>query len=263
MKSDNTIFNAAWILEAQKKSINGWTRAVMDTFEPSGKKYLDTINRWFNGYPHDKKEKNELKAKLESYNDVDHLGGVNELAWFEFMKHFNWQVKPVSAKVRHPDFYISHPFEIFCEVSTLNKTDIADIGGRIDHSRASSRILRKAIDEKLDQLKYAEQKKKPAILVVFDYSSWSGYGTQRFIAIAAHLLKCSNLPSELSALLYVDKGVNNEGKIVIYGERSAVYHNPCAKYPVPTALFEIFPQFFLELKDTLLVHKLHSTWILG
>jgi hypothetical protein len=180
------------------------------------------------------------------------------------MKQFNWQVKPVSTTVRHPDFYISHPVKIFCEVSTLNKTNMekSDAGGRIDHSRASSRILRKAIDEKLDQLKYAEQKKKPAILVIFDYSSWSGYGTQRFKAIAAHLLKCSNLPAELSTLLYVNKGVNNEGKIVIYGQQSAVYHNPCAKYPVPTALFEIFPQFFLELNEASLTHKLHSTWVL-
>lgn len=266
MKTNTAIFDDTWFSDAHKNSKNGsWARAVIDTFEPSGKIYLQTIRRWFESYPHVGKEKKELKKRLESYNDADHLGGANELSWFEFMKYFNWQVKPVSATVRHPDFYISHPFEIFCEVSTLNMSEVdkSNVGGRIDHSRASSRILRKAVDEKLDQLKYAEQKKKPAILVVFDYSSWSGYGTQRFKAIAAHLLKCSNLPSELSALLYIDKGVNGEGKIVIYGEKSAAYHNPCAKYPVPSNLFEIFPQFFLELKEALLTHELHSTWVLG
>ena len=137
------------------------------------------------------------------------------------------------------------------------------IGGRIDHSSASSRILRKAIDEKFDQLKYAEKKKKPAILVVFDYSSWSGYGTHRFQAIADHLLDIAYLPSELSAFIYVDKGVNSEGKIVINGERSAVYHNRSAKYPLSSNLFDIFPQFFLEIRKEKKLSNFNSTWILG
>jgi len=266
MTTQNVIFDDTWISKAQNESRDGsWARAVIDTFEQSGKTYLGIIKRWYDSYPHDTKEKKELMIKLEHFSNVDHLGGANELSWFEFMKHFNWQVTPVSEKVRHPDFHVTHPFEFYCEVSTLNLTgsEKTDIGGRINHEIPASKILRKAIDEKIDQLKYAGDKQKPAVLVVFDYSSWSGYGTQRYMAIADTLLMFPDLPPALSAFIYVDKGVNEKGKIVIYGERSAVYHNPRASLSLPSDLFDIFPQFHIELKETKLKNNLHSTWVLG
>ena len=265
MINKNVIFDDGWILEAQNKSSNNsWARAVMDTFEKAGRTYLETLRKWYNGFPHDAKEKKDLKIKLEDLNDVAHLGGVNELSWFELIKHFNWQIMPVSANVRHPDFYISHPSDFYCEVSTLNLSgaETSGIGGLINHDLAANRILRKAIDEKADQLTYAEEKRHPALLAVFDYSSCSGLGTQRYSAIADTLLMFPDLPSALSAFMYVDKGVNEEGKIIIYGERSAVYHNPCASFSLPFDLFDMFPQFYVELKESKLIHNLHSTWIL-
>jgi hypothetical protein len=109
------------------------------------------------------------------------------------------------------------------------------------------------LPEKMQQLSYATNQGKPFILVLFDYTSWSGFGTQLYRFIADYLLGKQrgfhNLPTELSALVYVERKCIN-GRIGISRLRSAAYYNPNARFALPMGTFSSLNQFWSQMVHT-------------
>jgi hypothetical protein len=108
------LFDATWLSQTQeKKSNDSWITAVIDSSE--GSLYLDVLRVWFAGFPLSSiKDRRALNARLESFNTSDHLGGVNELSWWEFMRRTNLQAEPIPTTTKpRPDFKVLTPSEFF------------------------------------------------------------------------------------------------------------------------------------------------------
>jgi hypothetical protein len=101
-------------------------------------------------------------------------------------------------------------------------------------------------EEKQRQMAYAAGQKQPCVLVLFDYTIWSAFGTQFFHFLADFLLGTEQgfqgLPGTLSALVYVERKVI-DGRIAVSRDRSAIYYNPNAKYPLDMGTFAALHQF--------------------
>jgi hypothetical protein len=249
-----SLFNDDWLnLAFSRQGGTEWVDDVVRQLDNSGGIYLNTLRVWFQRFPLSNKQKKHLKQRIESFNNSDHLGGVNELSWWEFMRSFHWPASPIPAGSGSlPDFHITSPYEFFCEVTTLNKSEYEKrkISERewlsLDHSHSIGRILAKVIDEKYEQIRYGHSKNKPSVLILFDYTFWSGFGTQFYRALANFLLgntlDFAGLPSELSAVVYVERKVL-DGRIGISKQRSAVYHNPNSRYKLPGTVFTMMRQY--------------------
>ncbi len=258
MAENVPLFKEKWLsarsLEADADS---WADGVITTFDTGGESYLDSVRSLFERFPISRKQKRGLRVRLESFRNEDHLGAVNELVWWAFMQWAGMDPKPVPTGVgARPDFVVETPVAFFCEVSTLNRSDMekfklqAGEGIPLDHSETLRRTLAKLTDEKLAQMTYASDRKCPCVLVLFDYTTWSGFGTQFFRYLGDYLLGKSrgfrHLPPILSALVYVEKRAI-DGRIGVSSERSAVYHNPCATFPLAIAAFSTLDQFKGEM----------------
>ena len=189
----------------------------------------------------------------------NHLGGANELFWWELMKSFHWSASPIPvSKEGLPDFHITSPYEFFCEVTTLNRSEYEkrQLSGReglsLEHSHDMARMLTKVTEEKTEQIRHGHAQKKPSVLVVFDCTFWGGFGTQRFQKLANFLLGNTSepaiLPSELSAIVYMDSKFC-DGRFIISGQRSTVYHNPNSQYKLPTTVFQMMRQYLSYKKE--------------
>lgn len=273
MSKNVTVFDAAWLARA-RASTHGpsWIAGVLDTLDAEGTLYLDSIRVWFNKFPLTSiKDKRALKTRLESFDNSDHLGGVNELSWWEFMRKTNINSVPVTTSTApRPDFQVLAPTDFYLEVSTLNLSDAErqkferGEGVSLNHSETLRRILVKAADEKKRQIAFAANQKRPCALVLFDYTTWSAFGTQLFRFFANGLLgkpfEFSRLPAELSALVYVERKVI-EGRLAISRDRSAVYYNPCAIYPLPVGTFSAITQFSLQMMEIQPQLEDHWVWL--
>jgi len=152
-----------------------------------------------------------------------------------------------------PDFQVTHPIEYFVEVTTLNVSEkdkvalINEDGVDLNHDETLNRVAGKFTEEKKHQLLYASNKGKPSVLVLFYYTQWSGFGTQFFRFLAESLLGNSlgfmKLPNELSALVYIERSVKEDGHIAFSRRRSAAYYNPFAKYPLAPNEFPSLNRF--------------------
>lgn len=253
-------FDDNWLNMARSRGGgNEWVDDVVRQLNGSGSTYLNTLRVWFHGFPLSNKQKKHLKQRLESFNNSDHLGGVNELSWWKLMVSFRWSASPIPAnKGNLPDFHITSPYEFFCEVTTLNKSDdekskLSEREGlSLDHSRSIGRILTKVAHEKSEQIRYGHSQKKSSVLVVFDYTFWSGLGAGFYQELAEFLLDNTLghavLPSELSAIVYVERKVLY-GRIGISKQRSAVYHNPNCQYKLPVTIFSMMHQYLSYNKE--------------
>ncbi len=196
-----------------------------------------------------------MKKRLESLNTEDHLGAVNELFWYNLATFLGWQLKVLTVESSAPDFEVSFPACFYCELTTLNisKSDRKvfenGMSAPLNHGKEAARILRKAADEKVDQLKYGFDRQKPSILVVFDYSLFGGLGTQRPRYLADTLLHSASglqaMPKELSALVYLERYVS-KGRFHLRLSQSAAYHNPLTDFPVEKEVFSWITQFVLS-----------------
>ncbi len=252
------IFDETWIKRAKATTDQAsWAKDVMAAPDTSGGIYLSSLRLWFNGFPLSPKQKQRLAGSIESFQNEDHLGAVNELAWWTFLQKDQFSAQPIpTASSPTPDFLVTAPSEFFIEVSTLNVSDRdkskfeAGDSVELDHAETLRRILGKLTDEKKRQLLYAADRKKPSVLVLFDYTGWSGFGTQFYKFLANFLLGkqrgFQSLPAELSALVYVERKIIN-GHIAISHLRSATYYNPYAKYTLPVGTFLSFNQFWCQM----------------
>lgn len=252
------LFDNNWFDLASKKSPgNQWIDYVMNQINGPGKTYLDTLRNWFEKFPVSEKYKKHLKNRIESFNNPDHLGGVNEIVWWEFINSFGWTAKPIDAgKGKTPDFHVTKPEDFFCEITTLNMSEketklLGSLGVALDHNRSIERIMKKVGSEKVGQIGYGASRKKPSFLVLFDYSFASHFATPFYDVLANFLLGetlgFKKLPTELSGVVYAERHVCR-GKIGIGNKRSAVYHNPNALYKVTHSVFRMIRQY-IQMKE--------------
>ena len=257
------IFGDEWLAKARDKSSGAaWVDSVIETLETSGQIYLANLRLWFNGFPAPSKDKQQLRGRLESFEDDQHLGGVNELSWWIFMQQRNGRaatVVPTVRKASRPDFLLPEPADCFIEVSTLN----VSAGDRenlkqgkyvaLNDAESLRRVIGKLTEEKLLQLRYAVDQKKPGVLVLFDYTEWSAYATRFFSTLAKFLLGTEfgfkDLPPELSAIVYVERKVL-DGRIALSRHRSAAYYNPLAIQSLSLNSFPELNQFWSQLASS-------------
>lgn len=275
-KKQIVLFDDNWLIQASsRKNDDQWVDDVMNQINGSGGIYLNTLRLWFDRFSLPSKQKNHLKQGIESFNNSDHLGGVNELAWWKFINSFGWSASPVRAgKGKRPDFHVIRPCEFFCEVTTLNISEkekkllVSGKGVPLNHNVSLERILKKIVEEKSEQIKYGASKSKPSVLILFDYTFWSGLGTQFYRAFANFLLGkragFKELPAELSLIIYVERSVI-DGRIGISKERSAVYHNPNPLFTMSETIFQMMRQYRLNIEETLPVQvenkSAHWFWL--
>ncbi len=264
------IFDDEWLVKAQSKSNNtSWSNAVVGTLDTSGQIYLSTLRLWFNEFPAKHSDKLRLRKRLECFQDEQHLGGVNELSWWVFMQREGIGATVVpTAKTPRPDFQLAHPADCFVEVSTLNLSDKdrskqkEGTSVALDHTETIRRVIMKLTEEKLNQLKYAVNQQKPSVLVIFDYTEWSAFGTSFFKTLGEFLLGTEfgfkSLPPELSAIIYMERKVQVNGQIVLSRSRSTVYYNPLALQPLSLNSFPSLNQFWSQIASS---EPSSSEWI--
>jgi hypothetical protein len=252
------VFDDQWLAKARSKGEDtSWVNAVLETLDASGQIYLCNLRLWFNDFPVTGNDKRKLRERLESFQNEQHLGAVNELAWWTFMRREGIAASVVAtAKTPRPDFQLAPPSDCFVEVSTLNvsekdaKKRRAGQSVALDHRDTIRRVVGKLTEEKHKQLIHAVNQKKPAVLVLFDYTEWSAFGTSCFGTLAEFLLGTEfgfkSLPPELSALVYLERKVL-DGRIALSRARSAVYYNPLAVQPLSSGSFPSLKQFRSQL----------------
>jgi hypothetical protein len=180
------------------------------------------INDWFQKYP-DKSDR--LKTRLESHKNDEHLGAVNELFWYNLALNLGWKLEPVPVKEgsSRPDFKVTSPTTFYCEITTLNIPN-----KKIEFEHELKRIYGPSIGKK-NQFEFGYQQKKPSVLVVFDYSTFSGLGTQHQKSLPDFLsnppANFETMPSALSTFLYLERYFG-EGKFKLRMSKSVIFHNP-------------------------------------
>jgi hypothetical protein len=113
--------------------------------------------------------------------------------------------------------------------------------------------MKKVVSEKAGQIKYGASRKRPSFLVLFDYSFAGHFATSFYHVLAIFLLGGTlgfmKLQTELSGIVYVERNVNEEGKIWISKDRSSVYHNPNSLYKVSDSVFRMIRQYKIQMKE--------------
>lgn len=257
---ENKLYNQSWLDGITSKDRHdSWAFDVKADINGIGGVYLATLREWFLSHPFPSTgKKKHMKNALESLTTNDHLGAVNELCWYRFMCDLSLSPEALpEGKSKSPDFKgtSTSGTEFFCEITTLNvsRKDAESIsagnGVPLNQEIEIARIIRKATDEKAEQLQFGHKDKKGMVFVIFDYSVFSGLGTQRPLALADALLKIPTglqaMKPYLSAIIYVERYVKG-GRCRIRTSQSAVYHNPSADYLVSHELFGCFTQYFLN-----------------
>jgi|GEM_PF-2525152 len=258
------LFDEQWMQTAQTATSESWACEVLSSLDGDGGMYLCQLRTWFNGYPLRSTPKQHLRKRLESFKNDEHLGAVNELAWWALMRRQALIGEPISTSGEpSPDFKLESPFQGYIEVSTLNPSfadsECWQTYTSVDLQAANSETLKRIASlttepkKKLKQLKYAARQERPCILALFDYTTWSGFGTEFFRQLGEFLLGkefgFKSLPNELSALVYLERRVM-DGWNVLSHVRSAVYYNPLAKFPITVGILPCFSQFATGLTVT-------------
>ena len=266
------MFDKEWIEKAQKVTdAESWAHSAMLELDTTGGIYINTLRMWYEEFPGSKKQKKPLRQRIENFGNEDHLGGVNELSWWKFLQKGNFSAEPVpTATSARPDFKVQTPTEFFVEVSTLNvsaneKQQLeSEVAISLDHAETLRRLLLKSTNDKHEQMSFACNQQRPCCLVLFDYTTWSAFGTQFFRYLASYLFGenggFTQLPSELSALIYVERKVI-DGHIGLSRDRSAVYYNPNAKYPLARGTFTELRQYWHQMVEVEPQWKDYWVWL--
>jgi len=261
---ESPLFDDKWrsktIANMPTSSLFGEVFDELGELTNSGDIYLNILRKWFKEFPHGSdKDKLHLKNGLESQQNVDHLGAVNELAWFRFLESKGLKVKPLpTGKEKTPDFEVTHPLRFFCEVTTLNiskcDNEKFEKGKMIplDQEKTIDRIVGNKLQEKIRQMNYGAAEQRPNILVIFNYSWWTGLGTQFPQAFASYLFDetrgFKKMSTKLSSIILVEREVR-DGQIKFNLKQSAVYQNPFARHSFSD---NIFPEFGSD--NTIIIH---------
>lgn len=256
------LFDSAWLARAEAGAPReSWVSELLAGPEVDRTRYLETLRRWFESFPRPAAEKAKLARELESFDKAAHLGGVNELCWWEEMKALRWKAEPVpEGGEKRPDFRVSEPAPFYVEVTTLNmpagwaerdpfdwQRRAAELGLRaksaldLDRSELVHRMIGKLNSpEKAGQIAYAADRGLPIVPVVFDYTQWSGSGVPVHHAVGEILLdgdRFRELPTSLSGIALMRKVVRS-GTPLILPDESVLILNP---YTPPGLAVPSFP----------------------
>ncbi len=244
MKSEqNECFNASW--RSKKPCSSSWATEVLNDFDGYGDLYLSKINEWFNNYPEKPKC---FKSNLENHDNRVHRAAVNELFWYNLALQLNWKltaIPVVEEKDEHrPDFEITSPIPFNCEITTLH-----ECGGKFSFEKELTRIYGKWTDDgKKGQIEWSKTQNKPHVLIVFDYSDFSGLGSQHHQSLPDFFQNpkkgnkiLPSLPSGLSAILYLERYVE-KGKFMLRMSKSICLPNTRACFPIDKNIFNWIDQ---------------------
>jgi len=237
MVTHTGLFSDTWLNDATNAPEESWALDVARDLNTNGQRYLDWIKCHYEYFVGIDRSTLHLRKRLESIKTEDHLGGINELVSFSYMRKLGLQVRPLETTNRpRPDFRIVGGDDFFVEVSTLNVSDEDRIaltklaGASLKQDRTIERVFVK-LNKKKEQFEYGENQSKPTALFLFDYSAHSGYGVQtaQAIDIALNREDCAyfSFPRSLSALVFFTKCVI-DGRPVIRKSKTAIFHNPLA-----------------------------------
>ncbi len=250
------MFDQNWMKKANSIKENSWAYEVMQNIKASGGIYLETLRIWFDNFSLEDKQKKPLKRHIESFSNEEHLGAVNELAWWSFLKKYSFDAEPVpSENSSRPDFRVLSPQKFFIEVTTLNlsEQELINKDNLIELNQAEniSRIINKIFNrskKKYKQILFAYGQNQPCCLVLFDYASWSGFGTQLYHCLANDLLDIYESHREISAIIYIERYVKN-GNIKLNCKYSSIYYNPYAYFPLEKNIFHCFQKYEYKTKE--------------
>ncbi|MEZ8321419.1 hypothetical protein AB6C72_23705, partial [Vibrio splendidus] len=198
------------------------------------------LESWYKRFPGSDTQKKSLLRHLVSSVTEDHLGAVNEMAWWQLFQSRGHQIEPVArAKSSTPDFVHQHERgKTYFEVTTLN---VAQNSGNVELKSATKhsvkRVAQKCASDKKQQLLFGYERQSPSVLVVFNYDSWSGYGINHHKAMIEEF-DTTKLSESLSAIVFVERRVNSEGVPVFNKQQFNILENDGAKYRYDCSLLE-------------------------
>ncbi|WP_411725347.1 hypothetical protein [Methyloglobulus sp.] len=264
---NNKLFDISW---KEKKSVElenakcSWANAVFEDISGDGDTYLKTISRWFEEFTDSNKSEQDGDKlnKLQSTITQEHLGAVNELSWWKFLKSRGFDLQPIPIEKKGtsnsddseknkstPDFNLNFKgSNVIFEVTTLNPAETVKC--KLDDAQKQSfyRIITTSIHNKRKQIEKVHDQKKPFVLVLFNYDNWSGLGTQFYKLIDDKELfsglskilserpqsRCAEIEISrgLSTIIYVERYVRN-GISHYKKDSMVIVHNPNADFSCP------------------------------
>lgn len=120
MSNKIQLFNKDWLSYVKLINLSdSWADAVLQDITGYGCKYLSNINNLFQYYPD---QSIKFKTEIESIDNVQHLGRVNELFWYNLAQKVGFEIEfiPSEDYLNKPDFYVNKPTAFYCEVTTIN-----------------------------------------------------------------------------------------------------------------------------------------------
>ncbi len=184
-----------------------------------------------------------MRQALESLDNGQHVAAVNELSWWRLMLRERILGRPISVKNKPcPDFEAETPYRFYVEVTTLNVSQADRESGEaaLEHSESFRRTVLKVTKEKNKQIAFAASQNQAILVAIFDYSTWSGFGTYRHLSFWREFFRNTSgfslLSADVSAVALIERQVT-AGKVRLSRDRSAIYHNPLAARPLPFGAF--------------------------
>ncbi|MCF6186918.1 MAG: hypothetical protein L3J49_05500 [Desulfobulbaceae bacterium] len=251
----NHLFNDNWI-ESGKQDEVSWKSDVLNDITGNGTVYLNCIEKWFSEYPGSGKEKNHLESSLKSPKNTDHRGAVNELSWWKFWTSRCFELNPIpTGNGATPDFILNLNEEesIIFEVTTLNPSQNKSCH-ELTFSQQNSvkRIIAKT-EEKIKQFRYGTHSNIPAVLVLFNYNEWAGFGV-KFPTLSQHNEFISTMPRELSGIIFLERYVH-DGIPYFKKESISFSENPSACLSLPVINKSTLSSIFKKEDDWIICDK--------
>ncbi len=243
----NECYNDKW--RCNRPSSCSWAEEVLNDIDGNGGLYLSKINNWFQNYPGADKSKDQLKISLESYENGSHLGAVNELFWYNLALNLGWKLIPVPVIDKkgqnRPDFECTSPTSFYCEITTLNWPN-NNCNKKFPIDNELNRLYGKPTEKnKQAQTEWCQEQKKPQVLIVFDYSNFSGLGTQHQKSLSDFFQNPPEgfppISEGLSAFLYLERYIE-EGKFMLRMSKSELICNRNARFPIEKNIFDWLDQ---------------------
>jgi len=265
MSNNIEIFSESWRGDKNIPRCS-WKKDVLKDLNTTGAIYISTLRQLFKKYPFkDTKQKKLMHKRLENTENYVHLGAVNELTTWAYLLHEGYKVTPLPASNKpSPDFKVDSPSEFFVEVTTVNQSKIDQKAYAnnesvpLNHENFLKQFTNKLSDsEKINQIKHADNCKKPGVLFIYDYTTWSGFGIDNFTFLNKQFINSTiSLPVELSAIVYLIRKVL-EGRIALSRNYSGVYINPTATFKLPAEPFPSLNQFIQNIQSAKDSHWLY------
>ncbi len=173
------IFDEIWRKNALQQNRKSWALDAIENFTGEGQKYLMLLSNWYAMYMEATDSDGHLLRRLKSYENNMHVEGVHELTWHVYLNMQGMEVTPIPTRKNEKtaDFYVTGSCSYYMEVTSLNPRGTKDEESlkNLDNENTLKRIFRK-LDDKAQQLNTAVTEKAPGVIVIFDYSEFSGLG---------------------------------------------------------------------------------------